>query len=247
MYIIMDLDQTLLNDTRRISEYSLSILNKLKRDGHIIVINTARSFDATKDIINILNPDYTILNGGALIVKGMEVVYENYINNIDVNNILKEILENKTEEFSIEYNGLFCNLKEYEKKSRFATYFDFSKKFPYNAYKILLCSEDGVLPNTLSKKYNLEITHYVNGPWYRLSVCTKQDGNIALYKLLKDTDPKSICFGDDLGDIEMLECATIGVALSNSVEKVLKKIEIKTKYNNNDDGVCKYLEEYFYK
>ncbi len=246
MYIIMDLDDTLLNKKRELTDYSKKVLDELKRLGHIIVINTARSFDATKPVIDLLNPDYSIMNGGALITKGLEVVYENKVDLVKTNEILKELVSNNTEEFSIECEkGLFSNKEDYPLKNKLATYFDYTKDFPYSAYKILMCSNDGVLPNYLSNKYKLDITHYVNGPWYRLSVCTKQDGNIALYNLLSDNNPQSICFGDDLGDIEMLENATVGVALSNSVEKVLSKISIKTKYNHDEDGVAKYLQEYF--
>lgn len=246
MYIIMDLDDTLLNKKRELTKFSKSILDRLKKDGHIIVINTARSFDATKPVIEVLNPDYSIMNGGALITKDNKIIYSNPVDNKKTNEIINELLENNVKEFSIECEkGLYCNLKEYSMKNPNATYFDYTNEFQYNAYKILMCSNDGILPNYLAKKYNLDITHYVNGPWYRLSVCTKQDGNVALYNILNDNDPKSICFGDDLGDIEMLENATVGVALSNSVEKVLEKISIKTKYNHDEDGVAKYLEEYF--
>lgn len=239
----MDLDDTLLNNERKISEYSLEVLNRLKEE-HSVVINTARSLDATKDIINILKPDYTILNGGALIVKNLEVIYEKTISADVTNEILSYMKD--VEEFSIECcKGLFCNLEEYATKNKRARYFDYANKFEYDAYKILLKSEDGILPNFLANKYNLEITHYVNGPWYRLSLCTKHTGNMALYEYLNDKSPKSICFGDDLGDIEMLENAYVGVAMCNSIETVLNKIKIVTKKSNNNDGVALFLDNYF--
>lgn len=247
MYIVMDLDATLLKDDRKISEYSLNVLNRLKRDGHIIVINTARSLDATIEVIDVLEPQYSILNGGTLIVKGKEKIYENPVSLDITRKVLEEIISNNTKEFSIQCDeGLFSNLEEYAKSNPKATYFDYTNEFPYNSSKILLCSDDGILPNALAEKYNLKITHYVNGPWFRLSTSNKHDGNIALYNLLNDKNPQSICFGDDLGDLEMLEEATLGVALSNSVESVLSKIKIVTKFSNDEDGVAKYLEEYFY-
>lgn len=246
MYIIMDLDDTLLNKKRELTNYTKNVLSLLQQKGHKIVINTARSLDATTPVINQFSFDYSIMNGGALITKGLDVIYKNQVDVKTTNEILKEIISNNTEEFSIECEfGLFSNKEEYANKNKYATYFDYKNEFPYGAYKILMCSIDGVLPNYLSKKYNLEITHYVNGPWYRLSVCTKHDGNIALYNLLNDTNPQSICFGDDIGDIEMLENATIGVALNNSVEKVLEKIKTITEYSSDEDGVAKYLEIYF--
>lgn len=246
MYIVMDLDATLLKDDRTISDFSLNILNELKDNGHIIVINTARSLEATLEVIDVLKPHYSILNGGTLIVEGTKKIYDKIVPNKVLVKILNEIIFAKTEEFSIQCDeGLFCNLEEYTLRNKKAIYFDYNNMFEYDASKILLKSDDGILPNMLSEKYNLKVTHYVNGPWYRLSYCDKHDGNLALYDLLKDNDPKSICFGDDIGDIEMLQGATVGVCLLNSVESVLNVIDIKTKYSNDEDGVAKYLKEYF--
>lgn len=248
MYIVMDLDATLLRDNRMMSDYSIGVLDRLKKEGHIIVINTARSFSATLDIINILEPHYTILNGGALIVEGTKKVYEDVVSNNVVRKVIKEMMDANILEFSIQCDeGLFSNLEDYPLKNKTATYFDYTKEFPYDANKILLCDNGGSVANLLSEKYDLKITHYVNGPWYRLSTCNKQDGNVALYNLLNDNDPKSICFGDDIGDLEMLENATVGVALSNSVQSVLDKISVTTKFSNDEDGVAKYLDEYFSK
>lgn len=247
MYIIMDLDATLLNDNREISDFSLKTLAKLKKDGHLIVINTARSLEATIPIIDVLKPHYSILNGGALIVKDKVKVYEDVVSNKIVQDVLQDIILSGIEEFSVQCDeGLFTNKESYPLTNAKATYFDFSNKFPYCASKILLCSSDGTIPKKLSVKYNLKITHYINGPWYRLSTCNKQDGNVALFDFLSDSNPKSICFGDDIGDLEMLEEATIGVALKNSVDSILCRIENVTKYSNDEDGVALFLQEYFY-
>ena len=90
---------------------------------------------------------------------------------------------------------------------------------------------------------NLKLFNYLSGDWYRLSASSKELGNQALFKLLNDKNPKYICFGDDIGDIEMLQSATIGVAMKNSIPDVLNKINEVTKYNNNSDGVAKYLSD----
>ena len=44
-YIIFDLDDTLLNDRREITPYTLEVLQKLQSMGHKLVYNTARSKD----------------------------------------------------------------------------------------------------------------------------------------------------------------------------------------------------------
>ena len=68
MYIVVDLDDTLLNSERQITEYTHKVFNELREKGHKIVINTARSFFTASRLINELKPDYSILNGGSLVI-----------------------------------------------------------------------------------------------------------------------------------------------------------------------------------
>jgi len=73
--IVMDLDGTLLNDNdENISSYTLSILEKCKEKGIKIVIATARSRLPTEEIIELIKPDFSILNDGALILNENKVV-----------------------------------------------------------------------------------------------------------------------------------------------------------------------------
>jgi hydroxymethylpyrimidine pyrophosphatase-like HAD family hydrolase len=74
--IIMDLDGTLLNDDKNISDYTLSILEKCKCNGIKIGLATARSKLSAKEIIDLVKPDFSILNNGALIIKeNNEIIY----------------------------------------------------------------------------------------------------------------------------------------------------------------------------
>ena len=67
-YIIFDLDDTLLNDKREISPYTLEILKKVQAMGHKLVYNTARSQEFSQKYFERLQPDYAIVNGGSLII-----------------------------------------------------------------------------------------------------------------------------------------------------------------------------------
>ena len=76
--IIMDLDGTLLNDDdENISPYTLLILNKCKEIGIKIVIATARPRLAAEEIIDLIKPDFSILNDGALILNENNIVIYN--------------------------------------------------------------------------------------------------------------------------------------------------------------------------
>jgi len=74
----MDLDGTLLNDNdENISPYTLSILEKCKEKGIKIVIATARPRLAAEEIIELIKPDFSILNNGLLIINKNKVVIYN--------------------------------------------------------------------------------------------------------------------------------------------------------------------------
>ena len=78
--IVMDLDGTLLNDDdENISSYTLSILEKCKEKGIKIIIATARSRLASEEIIDIIKPDFSILNNGLLIINENNVVIYNKV------------------------------------------------------------------------------------------------------------------------------------------------------------------------
>ena len=60
--ICLDLDGTLLNDEKEISPYTLKVLEKLKEQGHYIMIATGRPFRASKLYYEQLNLNTPIVN-----------------------------------------------------------------------------------------------------------------------------------------------------------------------------------------
>ena len=60
-----------------------------------------------------------------------------------------------------------------------------------------------------------------------------------LFKLLNDENPKDFVFGDDLGDLEMIKNAYIGVLMNNS--KLTNLGLNLSDYSNDEDGVIKYM------
>lgn len=241
MYLIFDLDDTLLTSDKKITHYSKQVLEKCQNKGHLIVINSARGFCFMENYIKDIHADYTIANGGSEIYKSTDLIHFNGINVEDTNKIIKELLDNNIERFSIQTTQkLYASSLDYTKANQYAHYFDFTTYFPYEASKIVILSNEPSFMEKLSTKYSLTLTNYLNGNWYRLSKTTKELGNKTLFKILNDNNPKAIVFGDDIGDLEMLK-AHHGVALKNSVQSVLDEIETITEFTNNEDGAAKYL------
>lgn len=242
MYLIFDLDDTLLTTDKKITSFTSLTLKHFKDKGHIIVINSARSYMSSSLYEKDTHASYNIANGGSAIYKEGKLIYSNSIDCKTCNDILKMFKENNVIDFSFQTNEyLYSNNKEYTTINKHSTYYDFNNEINFDSNKIVFACCDEALAKTIASKFNLNLINYLNGNWYRLSKASKHTGNLDLYKILKDNNPKSISFGDDIGDIEMILNSTYGVGMKNSVSQVIDNVKYITEYTNNEDGVAKYL------
>lgn len=76
--------------------------------------------------------------------------------------------------------------------------------------------------------------------------CSKSNGIKQLMELLNISNDEAMSFGDGLNDIDMLEKCGFGVALKNGLPEVKRVADAVTSYDNNNDGVIKYLMENLY-
>jgi hydroxymethylpyrimidine pyrophosphatase-like HAD family hydrolase len=92
--IVMDLDGTLLNDDKDVSSYTVSILKKCKETGIKVVIATGRSRLQAEEIIDLIKPDFSILNYGALILnENKDIIYNKLLSLETPNEIDDEYIE----------------------------------------------------------------------------------------------------------------------------------------------------------
>ena len=243
MYIIFDLDDTVLY-RGVMSERMYNTLKRCQKQGHKIIFNTARSLPYSLKHIDSIQPDYAILNGGALIVDGKKkVLFSNVVEKELVNKIVKDLLPNVIN-FSVESTeGMYSSDPNY--KGQNSRHFDFNNEFGLDCYKLLPQCNDFKFIEEISNKYDLEYTHYLGGNWHRLTKkgSTKWTGVLEFLKLVNGSISETICFGDDIGDLEMIQKAGKGVAMANSVPDVLKNAPYVT-LSVLEDGVAVYLEKY---
>lgn len=248
MYIVFDLDDTLLNNQRKVSEFSLSRLNYYQGLGHKIVINTARNIYRTESLIEIIKPDYTILDGGTIILdKDMKVIYEHPFDKKIINDLVLEMASFSSDVCVQTYRQLFATNPNYT--SQGALYRDFVTnplKEEENVYKIIFVPSDRDKALRLIDKYNIEVFNYLNGKWYRANPksVTKYTGILNLLKITNGKEDEVIAFGDDYSDLDMITKTYHGVAMANSVPYVLEQAK-NVCLSNEEDGVVKYLDDYF--
>ncbi len=246
-YIIFDMDDTLLNDRREVSPYTLEILKKVQSMGHKLVCNTARSKAFNQKYFDQIKPDYAILNGGSLIIDRNEnVVFCAEVEAPTLHAVLADLLK-ITDDVFVQTQDQFYSHKGRHTIQK-AVPFDFSTEaFPFPAQKIVTDVKDDARAQALADKYNLAFTTYMGGTFRRYNHigATKALGNRNLMKLTGGKAKDIIAFGDDYGDFDMLREAGVGVMMKNGRPELLGKTSHISGYTNDEDGVANFLATYF--
>lgn len=246
-YIIFDMDDTLLNDHRQITPYTLDVLKRLQGMGHKLVCNTARSKSFNQKYFDQIRPDYAILNGGSLIIDRDEnVIFSAEVDAQTLRFILADLLK-ITDDLFVQTQERFYSHKG-KHTIQAAVPFDFSaEEFPFPAQKIVTDIKDDILAQALADKYNLAFTTYMGGTFRRYNHigATKALGNRKLMELTGGTLDDVIAFGDDYGDMDMLREAGVGVMMKNGRPELLGKTSHISEFTNDQDGVARFLVKYF--
>ena len=242
--IVFDLDETLLDNQRKVTDFTLAVLNELRAKGHKLVINTARSTPFQKEIFDIIKPDYSIVCGGAAILDGNgEIIYERCIDAKTAAVFISElypIADNICEEIG---DICYCTTPSVYRPNDFI--YDFSKGAPEGkTQKILAATERHEDLAKLVKKYGLLEIRYHNGYWRRIGhpLSTKEEGLFALQRIAGFDPEDVIAFGDDHGDVGMIRAAGIGVLMKNANEELYPLCPCISEYTNDEDGVARFLK-----
>lgn len=232
--IVCDLDGTLLRADGSISGYTLKVLERCRKMSIKITVATARNKFMSEKIVNIINPDAVITNGGAFAGIGNEIVYSCCLDQADANNIVKKLLKRgHITRISAEGKNFYLeNLLT-----------EFSGSLPHGVHKINariggeslgdFCKD---MPDVHMLKYRDEdlvrFAHKNAGKMYAVQAVADYMGiNIK----------EIVAFGDDLIDIEMLKDCGIGVAVANAVDEVKAAADCICG-SNDEDGVAKWLD-----
>lgn len=242
--IILDLDGTLLDDNKKISDKTIEFLIQIRRDIKIIPAS-ARQFCTIKpylEKLDLLNDDnYTICFNGSLVVGNKEdELFSSYIDKNVVVEIDDFILDNNIDWTYYLYDNRLLrkdisDIKEFVNKN--------------NIYKIVGISTPEVIDkirNNLPKCIldNLEIT---SSELNRIEFVNKGMTKVKAIELLLnkiDIDKENVvAIGDGDNDIDMIKYVGCGIAMLNSPKIVKENADIVTKYSNNEDGVYYAIKE----
>lgn len=247
----IDIDGTLLKSNGTISYNTVSIIKKLKEQGHEIVLCSARSRNAAISICKLIDTSkYVISSNGA-------EIYDYYNNDvIKINTIDKDIcvdlwnICNKSG-FKISYavndveyvNIPFCknqitvddiNYIDLESVKSIMIVFD-----NYDAGMRLF---EKIKSSAVVKSCCNKIEKDDCGYWFNVLDKNTSKGLAVekLSNLLNISRNNIVSFGNDYNDISMFNISADGCAVSNS-DLSLKQIATKIILSNDEDGVANYI------
>jgi Cof subfamily protein (haloacid dehalogenase superfamily) len=250
--IVLDLDGTLLRSDKSISDVTVEYLLKLNNCGIRIIIATARP---PRSVYNYIPDELSyyeiIFYNGALVHKERKTQYEKFIDKETVGimfNVLRKYSDNIT--FGFESNDWLYTNGSFEKHwdKCFNSILDFDGIELSDAAKILID-----LPNTevlkyvqdnLPNKLRLMVTD-------RGTLGQVMEMDVSKYNALKyiinderEIISDTICFGDDLNDIDLFNKCENTVAVSNATIEI-KNIAKYITLSNDEDGIFHFLKSYY--
>ena len=249
-YIIaLDLDDTLLNSNKEVTEKNLDILKKCKQAGFVIAISSTRGYSTCSKIAQLISADYICCQAGNMIVdKNKNIIYKNPFNSTDVS-LLIDYFCKYTKDFVIDSDfDLFGDVNENFTKRWGVVRCNLNNLKTLNAYKICVgfkpsfkdeivryCKDKGFVCRKMIDDDYMFITPANSDKYYALN---------RLIKILNTTPDKLIVFGDDNSDMLSIKNAGFGVAMENSKPEVLNAAKFIAS-SNDEDGVAKFLEQNF--
>lgn len=254
---ISDLDGSLLTDEKRLTENTIKSIIKLKEQGHRVGIATGRPYPSAFGSIPQLKElfDFGVFNNGAntydfkdgeihdqfpltkeIIIPIIEtyrklganpILFDGTIMYVDKEDKYTELVKQFVD---VRYEDMMPLLQSTHEKIIFSAFGETMDKIeqyaiahPHPDYRVFKSQEE------LIEFTDPRINKWVGIEYY-----------LDKYKL-KECDV--ITFGDNDNDIEMIQHATIGIAMANATDAVLKVAD-RTTLSNEDEGVNAVLKTY---
>lgn len=254
--IASDIDKTLIKNYKTdISEKTKQIINKLKNNNNLFVIASGRPLENIKRLYG-KNCDYIVGSNGAIIydTKHQKIIYKNPIDKQTCKDIINTIGDNYEKYTICTKNGWNINTKNtytpiYKEEKLIK---NINEVINYEIYKIEIYYKNNQtleeITNKLKKYKDIEVIKVQRSERGYIEISKKgTDKYNALKQIMKIENIDNnqlITFGDNLNDYNMIKNASIGVAVEDANQEILKIAKETTK-PCQEDGVYYWLNNNF--
>lgn len=266
--VAMDLDNTLLDSNKQVSNHTKEVLEAAIAKGVHIVPATGRIFKAIPEFLrNLKGVRYALCCNGATVYDKYkdEIIYTNHLSK-EIAYQLFDVMDKYHCTQDIYHNGQgymedrFLNhledykLEEHSYKLVHATRLEvndlrkFIEEHPDGIEKIQCFFDDMEERKACMQELeSLNIASVASALTNNVEVnqfgCDKGDGLVHLAEYLNIPISQVMACGDASNDTKMIEVAGIGVVMENGNEDLKKIANFVTK-TNNEDGVAYAIEKY---
>lgn len=249
--LLFDLDGTLLDSDKNISQRTLEALKACRGKGMLIGVSTSRSEQNSLAFLSELNPDILISSGGALVKKGNEYIYSAEMSPRETRMMIDTARKICGDDCEITIDTLtdhYWNYKidpqKHDKSWGDSIYTDF-KEFSQPALKMCVEIFDDINAEALKEALpDCDCVRFSDGFWYKFTKAgvTKEKAINVVCTACNISLADIIAFGDDFADIGMLQLCGLGIAMGNAIDEV-KEIADIVIGTNDQDGIAEYLEK----
>lgn len=267
---ISDLDGTLLNSNAEISDKTAEIINRLIKNGMYFTFATARTIYSAGKITEALDISVPcILNNGASVydTRTGEYIRNAYFQQETAERVVRAFKDNGVRCFVFKFVGNILTtcydclddktMKEYVelRKNAFSQRFleceNVADALDGTAIYINSSGSREKLYPVMEEVKKIPYADYAfyrdtyTDDWFLETFSSEASkGNALQFLRQKYGFERVVAFGDNLNDLSLFSQADIKIAVGNAHEELKKAADIIIG-GNNENGVAKYLEEYF--
>ena len=245
--IVTDLDGTYLKDDKSVSEYTKSVIDRLRAKGIKFVIATARPVRAVRDFLPEVQYDAGAFHNGAVIME--KAVRVGGMGVERATELIARILQERPKaHIAAEVDDwLYANFDaetiwpgiEYTYTADFAQITGMTAdKLIIEAHSLEEMEQyQRFLPQELYLRLSENVIAMIMN-----QAATKSNSIRLLVERYGITMEQVVAFGDDYNDMDMLQACGRGIAVANALEAV-KEVADEVCGSNAEDGMAKWLEK----
>lgn len=243
--VFFDIDGTLIpHGQQTMPTSTLSALKQLKRKGIKVFIATGRPVTTIDHVLSQFDFDgYLALNGQCCYING-QVVRDCYIASDDIEQVIPYLMENKISCIFAERDYVYVNLRSQQYidfhrgiEDQMNVIDDVKRSQTHPTYQLMV-----FIPEKQEKEFFAHLPNCKSARWHPMFADIipmqggKDQGIQAMAQYLHISTQEVMAFGDGGNDIDMLECAGIGVAMDNASSIVKAHADYITTAVD-DDGI----------
>lgn len=238
--VALDMDGTLLNDEKEVSQENKKWIQRLDEQDIPVVLATGRGYQRVAHIQKELdiNHPMVLVNGAESWKTRTDLLDRTFIPNANIRGLRKIAYENDAPYWGYTPDGMFKQ-RDFTDEMLQSKWLKFGIKHQdiavVNQIRELIM-QSMEIECTSSNPHNIECAP---------AGISKETGLKQICAFLGIPMEEVVAVGDNLNDMEMIEAARMGVAMGNAPD-MLKETADMTTYTNEQDGVAKVIEALFF-